>query len=118
MIDLKLINIDKELPSQYRDFSSKGAYPLFDKKCGIIFLNDNFLDLYNGLKQRYSKHNLVPFAISARDDTVCCFSLNDEILKKVYLIQDFQGYENPIFKIFENFDQFLGAILRVNYDEK
>ena len=117
MIDLQKIGLQANFNQKYYDFYNSDKINDFVdySKYFIRFIFDQelFENHFYGLKKRYSQYNFIPFARGSADDIVVCFSVNDN-LEKVYIIQDFQGYENPVINEFKNFIDFIDFIKSSN----
>ena len=100
-----------ELPSKLIDILSDGDFFSGDYDFGPSWqlLRVETVDLWSeGLKKRYPKRSLYPFARRVCDDDVACFDLADKsTLPKVIIIHDWasEGWEYR--GTFNNFDAWL-----------
>ncbi len=85
---------EKELPKGFRypsEFLTVIKQGLLDFDPWIIITGDRLKTRYSGIKQRYPKRELIPFAKREDNDDLACFEKG----KGVVIIHDFAspGYE-------------------------
>ncbi|MCT2387964.1 hypothetical protein [Erwinia pyrifoliae] len=112
--------LDKdELPQWFSypvEFNRIIGQGLLDFDPWIILENDRLRTRYEGVKQRYPKRELIPFARREDNDDIACWEVNKG--GRVIIIHDFsgEGYENV--KEFEDFWSWLRSALEatIEYD--
>lgn len=95
-------NIDYKEFSYPKEFIKILELNLIDFDVWYILSGDEFLNKLNGLKKRYPKRKLIPFAKRADNDDVACFEVGYNE-GQVQLIHDFasEGFEQV--SIYNNF---------------
>lgn len=93
-------------PEEFLQIVNQG---LIDFKPWIIMSGDYLHDRYQGLKERYKKSVLIPFARRLDNDDLACWNIED--LTKVFIIHDFasEGWEKR--KTFNSFWEWFKQIV-------
>lgn len=75
-----------------------------------ILQGDRFQSKYDGIKERFPKNSLVPFAVRTDCDDVACFNI-DSLNKEVIIIHDYSsvGWERR--EIFSSFWDWLNRAI-------
>ena len=117
-MDSKYLNKDEvpdwfKYPSEYMRIVDQN---LIDFNPWIILQDDQLRTRYRGIKVRYPKRELIPFARREDNDDVACWERNFPC--KVFVVHDFAspGYENK--EEFNNFWDWLRRVIEnmIDYD--
>lgn len=91
LLDQNELPVGFSYPTEFIRIVEQG---LLDFDPWIILGNDRLRTRYEGIKQRYPKRELIPFARREDNDDIACWEVNKG--GRVIIIHDFasEGYEN------------------------